>query len=470
MAMTIGMLWPAAAFSQKLLPPNQPEQTACNAITLCGGKFYNPYSYQGTGPGVDLKETPCASPAESNTMWMKVTVATPGTLSFKIIPVDPLDDYDFAVLNVTNLPCDSLTPDSVVRCNYNNNEPGTNATGTVGLADTATMAFVPGGATGYPFAQSINVIAGQTFLILVNNFGHDDNPGPSHGFTIDFTSSSATFLPGSLPAFKSIVASCSDSSVTIKFTKSILCSSIAPDGSNFAIPGVTVTGASAVNCSSGTGYSSEVVVYFGGHYPAGSYTVSAQYSSLGSTLIDICGDGMPLPQSLPFVIPPPPPPPSINPVDTTKCNYSTISLIGESGYQKYLWSTGATTESIAVSDPGTYSLRTIDANGCESSQSVAVVKDSSCPQYVYLPNAFTPNHDGRNDIFRPVFAGPHSDYRFAVYDRWGRMMFESRDPSAGWDGTTGGKDQPGGVYVWMCAFKLYKQPERVTRGTVMLIR
>src|SRR5579883_2871798 len=104
MVMTIGMLWPAATFSQKLLPPNQPEQTACNAITLCGGKFYNPYSYQGTGPGVDLKETPCSTPAETNTMWMKVTVATTGTLSFKIIPVDPLDDYDFAVLDVTNLP------------------------------------------------------------------------------------------------------------------------------------------------------------------------------------------------------------------------------------------------------------------------------------------------------------------------------------------------------------------------------
>src|ERR1700761_7585345 len=183
-------LWPATGFSQKLLPPNQPEQTACNAIPLCGGKFFNPYSYQGTGPGVDLRATPCVpDSAETNTMWMRVTIANAGKLSFSIIPVDPLDDYDFAVLNITTTPCDSLTPGSVVRCNYNNDLPGTNITGTVGLADTATQPYVQAGITGWPFAQSIDAAAGETFLILVNNYGHDAAPGPSHGFTIDFTSS-----------------------------------------------------------------------------------------------------------------------------------------------------------------------------------------------------------------------------------------------------------------------------------------
>jgi hypothetical protein len=58
MAIIVGLLLPAYAFSQKLLPPNQPEQNACNALLLCGGKFYTPYSYQGTGLGVDLQETP----------------------------------------------------------------------------------------------------------------------------------------------------------------------------------------------------------------------------------------------------------------------------------------------------------------------------------------------------------------------------------------------------------------------------
>ena len=463
-----GLLWPACAFSQKLLPPNQPEQTACTAIPLCGGKFFNPYSYQGTGPGIDLAATPCASPAETNTMWMKVTIATAGKLSFSIIPVDPLDDYDFAVLDVTNTPCDSLTINNVVRCNYNNDQ-GPGASGTVGLSDNSTIQFVPGGADGENFAQSIDAVPGQTFLILVNNFGHDTDPGPSLGFTIDFTSSTAGFVPANPPAFKDIVKQCSDSSVIIELTRAVLCSSITPDGSGFSIPGVTVASAASVYCASDTGYTSEVVVNFAGHYPVGNYTVSAQTSSTGAKLVDLCGDPMPLPQSLPFTIPPPAPIPSVSPVDTTKCDYSTIGIIGENGFPKYLWSNGDTTPTIAVIDPGTYTLQITDANGCKASQS-AVITDSSCPQYVYLPNAFTPNNDGRNDIFRPVFAGAASVFRFAVYDRWGRQMFETTNPSVGWDGTSGGKEQPAGVFVWVCVYKLYEQPEHIQRGTVMLIR
>ncbi len=469
MVITSIVLWPVTGISQKLLPRNQPEQTACHAIPLCGGKFYNPYSYQGTGPGVDLKSTPCADTAETNTMWMKVTIAGAGKLSFKIIPVDALDDYDFAVLDITNTPCDSLTPGDVVRCNYNNDLPGTNSTGTVGLSDTATNPFVQAGVYGWPFAESIDATPGQTYLILVNNYGHDLAPGPSHGFTIDFTSSTATFVPANPPAFKDIVKQCSDSSVIVELTRPVLCSSIAADGSDFSISGIAITGATGANCASDTGYTSEVLVTFAGHYSAGSYTVAAKTSSSGNTITDICGDPMALPQSLPFTIPPPASVPTISPADTTKCGYSTISLIGETGFPAYLWNTGANTPAITVADPGTYSLQITDANGCKASAS-ATITDSSCPQYVYLPNAFTPNHDGRNDVFRPTFAGPTSGFRFAVYDRWGRLMFETKDPFVGWDGTTGGKEQPVGVYVWVCVYKLYEQPERMQRGTVMLIR
>ena len=92
-------------------------------------------------------------------------------------------------------------------------------------------------------------------------------------------------------------------------------------------------------------------------------------------------------------------------------------------------------------------------------------------QYVYLPNAFTPNNDGRNDIFRPVFAGAASVFRFAVYDTVGPNDVRDNEPlPRAWDGTSGGKEQPAGVYVWVCVYKLYEQPEHIQRGTVMLIR
>lgn len=456
------------SLSQNLVPPNQPEQDACSALPLCGGKFSTPYSYQGVGRVVDIPGTPCSAPAETNSMWLKVTIATAGILAFKIIPVDTADDYDFAVLDVTNVACDQLSAGNVVRCNYNVNTPGSNPQGIVGLSDTATNPAVLGGYFGQPFAESINATPGQTYLILINNYGHDNDAGPSKGFTIDFSTSTATFESNSPPVIQNVIKQCSDSTVTIETSQPILCSSIAPDGSDFTSTDIPIAGAAGVNCVGSNGYTSQIVVSFGGHFPAGSYTIHAATGSDGNTLIDLCDGALRLPASLTFTIPPPAPTVFL-PNDTTKCDYSTITIDAQTGFSKYLWSTGATTPSIAVSDPGTYILKITDANACTATDSI-LVTDSACPQYVYLPNAFTPNGDGRNDIFRPVFAGAASVFRFAVYDRLGRMVFESPDPYHGWDGTTDGKQQPAGVYVWVCAYKLYQQQEKVQRGTVILIR
>lgn len=67
----------------------------------------------------------------------------------------------------------------------------------------------------------------------------------------------------------------------------------------------------------------------------------------------------------------------------------------------------------------------------------------------YTPNAFTPNGDGINDVFHPI--GNVIDlesYDFNIYDRWGQVIFRSNDPYEGWDGTSGGKELPNGVYVF----------------------
>ncbi len=455
-------------FSQNVLPPNQPEQDACHALTLCGGTFSTPYSYQGVGAKTDLSETPCAS-GEDNSMWIKVTIATAGTIVFSIIPKDPLDDYDFAVVNSTNTLCSSLSSADVVRCNFNNNFPGSNLNGIVGLSPTSSVDDVTDGATGESFLAPINAAAGQTYLIMINNFGHDDAPGPSEGFTIDFSGSTAVFEKNAPPAFASIVKQCSDSSVTVELTTPILCSSIAPDGSDFSItPFVPILNATGVNCVSGNGYTSQVTIRFAGHVPPASYTLEARQGVDGNTLLNFCGDGLLLPASLPYLVPPPVKG-NFLPPDTVKCFYSTIPLVGASGFEQYLWNTGQTTPVIQVIDPGEYSLMVTDTNACIGVDSIDI-KDSACPQYVYLPTAFSPNGDGRNDVFRPLFAGAVSHFKFAVYDRWGRQVFESSNPSEGWNGTAGGRPQPPGVYVWVCVYDLYQQPEKMQKGTVVLIR
>jgi gliding motility-associated-like protein len=70
---------------------------------------------------------------------------------------------------------------------------------------------------------------------------------------------------------------------------------------------------------------------------------------------------------------------------------------------------------------------------------------------VYIPNLFSPNHDGSNDVFR-VRANGIGQIAFRIFNRWGEMVFETSDiqraTAAGWDGTYQGKEQPQGTYVW----------------------
>ena len=286
--MVSGLSISLPSFSQTLLPPDQPEQDACHALPLCGGQFFTPFSYQGTGLVLDLNQTPCddvAGGGEDNSMWIKVTVAGAGVLAFNIIPKDTGDDYDFAVLDVTNALCTSLSASDVVRCNFNNNEPGSNPLGIVGLSTSSNIQDVQAGAFGNSFCEAIQATPGQTYLIMINNFGHDADPGPSSGFTIDFSPSTATFQSNLPPAFQNIVKQCSDSSVTVQLSAPILCSSIAPDGSDFyATPAEPIVGASGVNCVNATGYTSQVVVSFAGRIPTGNYVLHSQPGSTGTTL------------------------------------------------------------------------------------------------------------------------------------------------------------------------------------------
>ena len=65
----------------------------------------------------------------------------------------------------------------------------------------------------------------------------------------------------------------------------------------------------------------------------------------------------------------------------------------------------------------------------------------------FIPNAFTPNGDGHNNVFFPKVMGV-TNYHFMIFDRWGQLFFETTDPNAGWDGTYKGDPCQQDVYVW----------------------
>lgn len=71
------------------------------------------------------------------------------------------------------------------------------------------------------------------------------------------------------------------------------------------------------------------------------------------------------------------------------------------------------------------------------------------PVNVFVPNAFTPNADNRNDVFKPVLSFTPGQYLLTIQNRWGNLLFESTDPLKGWDGTTNGNTlAPEGIYIY----------------------
>lgn len=91
---------------------------------------------------------------------------------------------------------------------------------------------------------------------------------------------------------------------------------------------------------------------------------------------------------------------------------------------------------------------------------------------VYLPNAFTPNGDGVNDLFGAVIRDlDPAGFSFRLFDRWGQVVFAALDPKDMWDGSKGGEVLPSGVYVWRLEARSRGSAERVVEyGHVTLIR
>ncbi|MFN0213432.1 MAG: gliding motility-associated C-terminal domain-containing protein [Saprospiraceae bacterium] len=109
-------------------------------------------------------------------------------------------------------------------------------------------------------------------------------------------------------------------------------------------------------------------------------------------------------------------------------------------------------------------------NGCENELSKIV--EIGAKEDVF-PNAFTPNGDGANDVFRPVFPCEVVYSNLKVFSRWGELVFETDEPATGWDGQINGLDAPSDVYVWWLEYEGIRSGQQlhfVEKGGVTLLR
>lgn len=159
--------------------------------------------------------------------------------------------------------------------------------------------------------------------------------------------------------------------------------------------------------------------------------------------------------------------------DTANCNEKEITeviIFPPYALPNYHWSTGEETPSITATMPGVYWLRSEFRCGTLADS----IELLGCPPdyefSVYLPNAFSPNGDGANDVYR-VFPNNVEFLRLLIFDRWGNLVFEGKDEGDGWDGTFKGKDAATGVYTCFVEFLTpILRDKRVEKGDINLIR
>lgn len=115
------------------------------------------------------------------------------------------------------------------------------------------------------------------------------------------------------------------------------------------------------------------------------------------------------------------------------------------------------------------SLTITDNIGCQKTASKKINLYINC--YLAVPNGFTPNGDGNNDILHPLNAIKAENLDFRVYNRWGQLVFQTHNWKQGWDGTYNGQPQQTGVYVWFLSYTDRDTHQvREMKGTAALLR
>ena len=148
-----------------------------------------------------------------------------------------------------------------------------------------------------------------------------------------------------------------------------------------------------------------------------------------------------------------------------------------SGGIRYLWSPPGDLDNPQVFNPvaspaqtTTYQVQITKANGCETTDTITVFAVTAYLDNAFLvPNAFTPDGDGKNDCFGIRHWGAVSNLHFSIFNRWGQMVFQTTDPKKCWDGTFKGALLPTASFVYFIEANTPCGPV-VRKGTVTLVR
>jgi gliding motility-associated-like protein len=157
--------------------------------------------------------------------------------------------------------------------------------------------------------------------------------------------------------------------------------------------------------------------------------------------------------------------------DRELCLDETPVTLSVPAFQQIIWQDGSNGQNYAVHETGTYSVSVMNNYGCEAHDAMMVI--NLCEGWMMLPNAFSPNGDGLDDTFGPIFSNAANliQFRMELFNRWGERIYLTTDANAPWDGRFNGKEQEIGTYVYMiiCRFGL-DTSDRLLKGDFSIIR
>lgn len=156
--------------------------------------------------------------------------------------------------------------------------------------------------------------------------------------------------------------------------------------------------------------------------------------------------------------------------DATICIPDTITIHGPAGYAAYEWNDGSTLNYLLVTKPGAYSLTISNSFTCHSKDSFLITL--KCATNIWLPDAFTPNGDGINDIFLPIGYNI-TNFHMMIFNRWGQLVFETFDADKGWNGASNGVPAEIGAYPYYAEWAGFQDgvsKDGILKGNVTLIR
>jgi gliding motility-associated-like protein len=150
-----------------------------------------------------------------------------------------------------------------------------------------------------------------------------------------------------------------------------------------------------------------------------------------------------------------------------------IIVSGGTTPYSYLWNTGDISPNLNNLTEGTYYLTVSDANSCvDVGMGILYDPNIECDgviPHAVVPNAFSPNNDGENDVLFVRGEGIAS-LVFVVYDRWGEKVFETQDENIGWDGTFRGQKLDPGVFAYYLRVIFVDATEKIEKGDITLVR